>query len=156
MIHQSGTLVHSTHAAWGEFPGNAQNSINLLTGETTNATFTSLEMNNGMYSGVKLPSNKTFFADVNIVGRRTNASNSTSQHAAYQLKACINNDGFGRSIIGSVNKTVIAESNSAWDVQLAFAGAGSGQTDYLYKCKGAASTNVHWVAGRPTRSWWIE
>ena len=147
LIHQSGTLVHSTHAAWGEFPGNAQNSINLLTGETTNATFTSLEMNNGMYSGVKLPSNKTFFADVNIVGRRTNASNSTSQHAAYQLKACINNDGFGRSIIGSVNKTVIAESNSAWDVQLAFAGAGSGQTDYLLvQCKGAASTNVHWVA----------
>ena len=147
LIHQSGTLVHSTHAAWGEFPGNAQNSINLLTGETTNATFTSLQMNNGMYSGVKLPSNKTFFADVNIVGRRTNASNSTSQHAAYQLKACINNDGFGRSVIGSVGKTVVAESNSAWDVQLAFAGAGSGQTDYLLvQCKGAASTNVHWVA----------
>ena len=147
LIHQSGTFVHSTEAAWGEFPGNAQNSINLLTGETTNATFTSLQMNNGMYSGVKLPSNKTFFADVNIVGRRTNASNSTSQHAAYQLKACINNDGFGRSVIGSVGKTVVAESNSAWDVQLAFAGAGSGQTDYLLvQCKGAASTNVHWVA----------
>ena len=147
LIHQSGTFVHSTEAAWGEFPGNAQNSINLLTGETTNATFTSLQMNNGMYSGVKLPSNKTFFADVNIVGRRTNPNNTTSQHAAYQLKACINNDGFGRSIIGSVGKTVVAETNSAWDVQLAFAGAGSGQTDFLLvQCKGAASTNVHWVA----------
>ena len=145
--HQSGTIVHSTEAAWGDFPGNAQNSINLLTGKTTNATFTSLPMNNGMYSGVKLPSNKTFFADVNIVGRRTNGGQTNKQHAAYQLKACISNDAFGRDFVGSVNKTVIAESNSAWDVQLAFAGGGSGQTDFLLvQCKGAASTNVNWVA----------
>ena len=145
--HQSGTIVHSTEAAWGDFPGNAQNSINLLTGQTTNATFTSLPMNNGMYSGVKLPSNKTFFADVNIVGRRTNGGQTNKQHAAYQLKACISNDAFGRDFVGSVNKTVIAESNSAWDVQLAFAGGGSGQTDFLLvQCKGAASTNVNWVA----------
>ena len=145
--HQSGTIVHSTEAAWGDFPGNAQNSINLLTGKTTNATFTSLPMNNGMYSGVKLPSNKTFFADVNIVGRRTNGGQTNKQHAAYQLKACITNDAFGRAVVGSVNKTVIAESNSAWDVQLAFAGGGSGQTDFLLvQCKGAASTNVNWVA----------
>ncbi len=145
--HQSGTIVHSTEAAWGDFPGNAQNTINLLTGKTTNATFTSLPMNNGMYSGVKLPSNKTFFADVNIVGRRTNGGQTNKQHAAYQLKACISNDAFGRDFVGSVSKTVIAESNSAWDVQLAFAGGGSGQTDYLLvQCKGAASTNVNWVA----------
>ena len=145
--HQSGSIVHSTEAAWGEFPGNAQNTINLLTGKTTNATFTSLPMNNGMYSGVKLPSNKTFFADVNIVGRRTNGGQTNKQHAAYQLKACISNDAFGRDFVGSVSKTVIAESNSAWDVQLAFAGGGSGQTDYLLvQCKGAASTNVNWVA----------
>ncbi len=145
--HQSGTIVHSTEAAWGDFPGNAQNSINLLTGKTTNATFTSLPMNNGMYSGVKLPSNKTFFADVNIVGRRTNGGQTNKQHAAYQLKACITNDAFGRAVVGSVNKTVIAESNSAWDAQLAFAGGGSGQTDFLLvQCKGAASTNVNWVA----------
>jgi hypothetical protein len=147
--HQSGTIVHSTEAAWGDFPGNAQNSINLLTGRTTNATFTSLEMNNGMYSGVKLPSNKTFMADVNIVGRRTNtgATAGGRQHAAYQIKACIVNDAFGTALVGSASKTVIAESNSAWDVQLAFAGAQSGQTDYLLvQCKGAASTNVNWVA----------
>jgi len=149
LLHQSGTIVHSTEAAWGEFPGNAQNSMNLLTGETTNATFTSLEMNNGMYSGVRLPSNKTFFADVNIVGRRTNTGNTAAgrQHAAYQLKACLHNDAYGTAVVGSVTKTVIAESNSAWDAQLAFAGAGSGQTDFLLvQCKGAASTNVHWVA----------
>tara|TARA_B100001939_G_scaffold343947_1_gene357498 strand:- start:4018 stop:8031 length:4014 start_codon:yes stop_codon:yes gene_type:complete len=147
--HQSGTIVHSTEAAWGEFPGNAQNSLNLLTGRTTDANFTSLEMNNGMYSGVKLPSNKTFFADVNIVGRRTNTGNEAAgrQHAAYQLKACLHNDAYGRAVVGSVTKTVIAESNSAWDVQLAFAGAGSGQTDFLLvQCKGAASSNVNWVA----------
>jgi len=128
--HQSGTIVHSTEAAWGDFPGNAQNSISLLTGKTTNATFTSLEMNNGMYSGVKLPSNKTFMADVNIVGRRTNtgAAAAGRQHAAYQIKACIVNDAFGTALVGSASKTVIAESNSAWDVQLAFAGAQSGQT----------------------------
>ena len=149
LLHQSGTIVHSTAAAWGEFPGNAQNSMNLLTGKTTNATFTSLEMNNGMYSGVRLPSNKTFFADVNIVGRRTNTGNTAAgrQHAAYQLKACVHNDAYGAAVVGSVAKTVIAESNSAWDVQLAFAGAGSGQTDFLLvQCKGAASTNVNWVA----------
>ena len=52
LLHQSGTIVHSTEAAWGEFPGNAQNSLNLLTGRTTDANFTSLEMNNGMYSGL--------------------------------------------------------------------------------------------------------
>ena len=149
LLHQSGTIVHSTEAAWGEFPGNAQNSLNLLTGRTTNANFTSLEMNNGMYSGVRLPSNKTFFADVNIVGRRTNTGNEAAgrQHAAYQLKACLHNDAYGRAVVGSVTKTVIAESDSNWDVQLAFAGAGSGQTDFLLvQCKGAASTNVNWVA----------
>ena len=149
LLHQSGTIVHSTEAVFGDFPGNAQNSLNLLTGRTTDANFTSLTMNNTMYSGVRLPSNKTFFADVNIVGRRTNTGNTAGgrQHAAYELKACLHNDAYGRAVIGSITKTVIAESNSAWDVQLAFAGAGSGQTDFLLvQCKGAASTNVNWVA----------
>ena len=147
--HQSGTIVHSTEAAWGDFAGNAQNSLNLLTGKTTDANFTSLEMNNGMYSGVKLPSNKTFFANASIVGRRTNVgiAEANRQHAAYELKACITNDAFGRAIVGSATKTVIAESNSAWDVQFSFAGGGSGQTDFLLvQCKGAASTNINWVA----------
>ena len=150
--HQSGTIVHSTEAAWGEFPGNAQHSTSLLTGKTTHGnSYVNLTMNNGMYPGVRLPSNKTFFADISIVGRRTNSTTNqnTQHHAAYQLKQLIVNDAFGSDLLGSTSKTVISEGNSSWDVGVSLYDnpGGSGQTDYLQVAvKGAASSNVNWVA----------
>jgi hypothetical protein len=144
-IYQSGQQVLS-NGSFGEHIGDSQFSSHILRGQTTDASFTNI-FNNNIYSGVLLASNRTFSVTANICGRRTNGDHAGTDYAAYELKALIHNDAYGTDFVGSVTKLIIGESDSTWDAQLAFAGAGSGQTDYLLvQCKGAASKNVNWVA----------
>ena len=45
-----------------------------------------------------------------------------------------------------MTKTVIAETDSNWDVQATITGGGAGQTDQInIQCKGASSKTVNWV-----------
>ena len=124
--------------------GDAQNSTYILRGTTTNATFTTIQ-NNG--ANVKLASNRTMMITAHIVGRRTDQVNaSNSDNAAYVLRGLLHNDGYGAALVGSLSKTVIAETDSSWDVQATITGAGSGGTDQInIQCKGASSKTVNWV-----------
>ena len=135
------TLSHGRFGA----DGDAQNSTYILRGATTNATFTTIQ-NNG--TNVVLASNRTMMFTADIVGRRTDQVNaSNSDNAAYVLKGCLHNDGYGAALVGSVTKTVIAETDSSWDVQATVTGAGAGGADQInIQCKGANSKNVNWVA----------
>lgn len=124
--------------------GDAQNSTYVLKGTTTDATFTTIQ-NNG--ANVKLASNRSMMFTAHIIGRRTDTiSGSTNDNAAYILKGSIFNDGYGAAIVGSVTKTVIAETDSNWDVQATITGGGAGATDQInIQCKGASSKTVNWV-----------
>ena len=132
-----------SHGRFGE-DGDAQNSSYVLRCTTTNATFTTAQ-NNG--SDIVLASNRTMMFTANIVGRRTDQVNaSNSDNAAYLLTGCLHNDGYGAALVGSVAKTVIAETDSNWDVQATVTGAGAGGTDKLnIQVKGASSKTVNWV-----------
>jgi hypothetical protein len=132
-----------SHGRFGT-DGDAQNSTYVLKGITTNATFTTIQ-NNGAH--VKLASNRSMMFTAHIIGRRTDSINgSTNDNAAYILKGSIFNDGYGAAVVGSVTKTVVAETDSNWDVQATVTGGGAGQTDQInIQCKGATSKTVNWV-----------
>ena len=136
--------ISMSHGRFGA-DGDAQNTTYILRGATTNASFTTIQ-NNG--ADVVLASNRTMMFTANIVGRRTDQVNaSNSDNAAYVLKGCLHNDGYGAALVGSVSKTVIAETDSNWDVQATVTGAGAGGADQInIQCKGANSKNVNWVA----------
>jgi hypothetical protein len=136
--------ISMSHGRFGA-DGDAQNTTYILRGATTNASFTTIQ-NNG--ANVVLASNRTMMFTANIVGRRTDQVNaSNSDNAAYVLKGCLHNDGYGAALVGSVSKTVIAETDSSWDVQATVTGAGAGGADQInIQCKGANSKNVNWVA----------
>ena len=121
-----------SHGRFGE-DGDAQNSSFVLRCTTTDAAFTTAQ-NNG--SDIVLASNRTMMFTANIVGRRTDQVNaSTNDNAAY-----------GAALVGSVSKTVVAETDSGWDVQATVTGAGAGGTDKLnIQVKGASSKTVNWV-----------
>ena len=82
-----------------------------------------------------------------IAGRRTDQVNATnSDNANYKLVGLLHNDGGGIALLGSVSKTVIAETDSNWDVQAAVTGSGSSGSDKLnIQCKGASSKTVNWL-----------
>jgi len=132
-----------SHGRFGT-DGDAQNSTYILRGTTTNATFTTIQ-NNG--ADVKLASNRSMMFTAHIIGRRTDSINgSTNDNAAYILKGSIFNDGYGAAVVGSVTKTVVAETDSNWDVQATVTGGGAGDTDQInIQCKGATSKTVNWV-----------
>jgi len=73
------------------------------------------------------------------------ASDDNSKGAAYEFKGLIKKDATSAStaIIGSITKTVIAESVSAWDVTVA---ADTGNGALKISVTGASETTIRWVA----------
>ena len=148
MIGASG-LINSdgqTTFAHGSFSsqGDAQCSSFVLRCTTTDATFTTAQ-NNG--SDLVIPNDTSIMFIAHIAGRRTDQVNATnSDNANYKLVGLLHNDGHGIALLGSVSKTVIAETDSNWDVQAAVTGSGSSGSDKLnIQCKGASSKTVNWL-----------
>ena len=148
MIGASG-LINSdgqTTFAHGSFSsqGDAQCSSFVLRCTTTDATFTTAQ-NNG--SDLVIPNDTSIMFIAHIAGRRTDQVNATnSDNANYKLVGLLHNDGGGIALLGSVSKTVIAETDSNWDVQAAVTGSGSSGSDKLnIQCKGASSKTVNWL-----------
>ena len=134
------TLSHGNFSA----DGDAQSSSYILRCTTTNATFTTAQ-NNG--ADIVVPNDTSIMFIANITGRRTDQVNaSTNDNASYTLIGLLHNDGGGIALLGSVSKTVIAETDSNWDVQATVTGTGSSGSDKLnIQCKGASSKTVNWV-----------
>lgn len=134
------TLSHGNFSA----DGDAQSSSYILRCTTTNATFTTAQ-NNG--ADIVIPNDTSIMFIASITGRRTDQVNaSTNDNASYTLIGLLHNDGGGIALLGSVSKTVIAETDSDWDVQATVTGSGSSGSDKLnIQCKGAASKTVNWV-----------
>ena len=137
-IYQSGQVVNSQ----GSFSssGDSQSSQYILRTSTTNNTWTPVK-NNGS-NAILLASNRTYSFSINIVARRTNGQD----NAGYKLEGVLYNDGYGADFVGSPTKTVLAESDSTWDVRVSISGAGAGGTDYLLtEVLGASSKNINWA-----------
>ena len=134
------TLSHGNFSA----DGDAQSSSYILRCTTTNATFTTAQ-NNG--ADIVVPNDTSVMFIANITGRRTDQVNAAnSDNANYKLLGLLHNDGGGIALLGSVSKTVIAETDSGWDVQATVTGTGSSGSDKLnIQCKGASSKTVNWV-----------
>ena len=124
--------------------GDAQSSSYILRCTTTNATFTTAQ-NNG--ADILIPNDTSIMFIASITGRRTDQVNAAnSDNASYKLIGLLHNDGGGIALLGSVSKTVIAETDSNWDVQAAVTGSGSSGSDKLnIQCKGASSKTVNWL-----------
>lgn len=116
---------------FGSDQGSAQYSDFVSYVETTNSTPTNLLIN--ALESIEMPDNTTWTFQILVTAREP----STGDSAGYQFLGVCNNSG----IIGSVTKTVIAESQSAWDAGVTLS-AGS----LIITATGETDKTIRWVA----------
>lgn len=116
---------------FGSDQGSAQYSDFVSYVETTDNNPTNLLIN--ALESIGMPSNTTWTFQILVTAREP----STGDSAGYQFLGVCNNSG----IIGSVTKTVIAESQSAWDAGVTLS-AGS----LIITATGENSKTIRWVA----------
>lgn len=121
--------------------GDAQSGLYTLRNSTTNATVTELFMN-GSSTRITLVNNSAMTFDIYVVGRRTDATGGT---AAYRFIGLIKRDASAATtaIIGSVSKTVVAETNVAWDATVT---ADTSNGALIVQVTGEAAKTIRWVA----------
>lgn len=121
--------------------GDAQQGLYVLRNSTTNATATELFMN-GSSTRVALPNNSVFCFDIFVTGRRTDA---TGGSAGYRFVGVMKRDASAATtaLTGSVSKTVIAETNVAWDASVT---ADTTNGSILIQVTGEAAKTIRWVA----------
>jgi hypothetical protein len=133
--------------AQGKFAtaGDAQNGLYVLRNNTSNATATELFLN-GSSTRLALPNNSVFVFDIVVGGRRTDA---TGGSAGYRFQGVIKRDANASTtaLIGSVSKTVIAETNTAWDATVT---ADTSNGAMIITVTGEASKTIRWVATATT------
>jgi hypothetical protein len=136
-------LAGGSAFAQGKFAtaGDAQFGIYVLRNSTTNATVTELFMN-GSSTRVALPNNSVFLFDIFVTGRRTDA---TGGSAGYRFVGVMKRDASAATtaLVGSVSKTVVAETNVAWDATVT---ADTTNGSILIQVTGEAAKTIRWVA----------
>lgn len=129
--------------AGGKFvtAGDAQVGTYVLRNSTTNATVTELFLN-GSSTRIALPNNSTFVFDIYVTGRRTDA---TGGSCGYRFNGVMKRDASAAttSLVGSVSKTVIAETNTAWDASVT---ADTTNGSLRIQVTGEAAKTIRWVA----------
>lgn len=126
------------HAS-GQFAsaGDAQTSTYICRANTTDATVTEIFLD-GAGERMVLPANATWTFDILVTGRTPGAAS-----AGYQLRGVIENNGGTTALIGTVNKTILAEDTAAWDVT---AVADDTNDALIIRVTGAAGADIRWVA----------
>ena len=131
-----------THAA-GRFAaaGDAQIIELVARKSTTNATPAELFLD-GSSARIVLQNNSTYFFRAEISARRTDAD---GESAAYILEGCIdrNANAASTALVGTVLKTVLAEDNTAWNVE---ATADTTNGSLKIEVTGEAAKTIYWVA----------
>jgi len=93
------------------------------------------------FSRLTMPNNTTWFFTIRITGRRIDQGGEDS--ASYKLEGSIENNNNVVSLSGITIKTVLAESNSEWDVTLE---ANENNEALVIKVKGVADVEIKWLA----------
>ena len=122
--------------------GDAQISDLVLRGQTTSASVTLLGLSGTAGEKLVLPTDTTWAFSVMVVARRTDVD---GESAAYKFEGCIKKDAgsASTSIVGSVTKTVLAESTAAWDANVS---ANTTNGDLQIDVTGEAAKTICWVA----------
>jgi hypothetical protein len=96
----------------------------------------------GTGSRMALPDDSTWFFEISVVARRTDAD---GESAAYKYTGCIDR-GSGAAttaFVGTVTETVIAEDTAAWGVAIT---AGTSDGTLRVTATGEAAKSIRWVA----------
>ena len=122
-------------------PGSAQQGIYVLRNETTGNTLTELFIN-GTAEQIVMPNNSVFAFDIFVAARRTDA---TGGGAAYRFVGVARKDTTAGSVtfIGTPSKTVIGETNAAWDAAVS---VDTGTGAFRVRVTGEAAKTIRWVA----------
>lgn len=130
-----GQVAHAS----GQFAsaGDAQTSTYVCRATTTDATQRELYLDESSQR-IVLPENATWTFDILVTGRTPGAAS-----AGYQLRGVIENNAGTTALIGTVNKTILAEDTAAWDVT---AVADDTNDALIIRVTGAAGADIRWVA----------
>ena len=121
--------------------GDVQSMWTTLYAVTTDATQTTLKTHTDNYV---IPADASWAFSALVIGRSDESDGNDS--AAYRIEGCLTRDESNNTaLVGSVTKTVIAESAgaTAWD---ATAEADDTNEALAIKVTGEAATNIRWVA----------
>ena len=118
--------------------GDAQTSLYVLRGTTTDATQTSLfPAGDGTSERLTIAPGRTLAFEILVVAR-----SNTGASAGYRVRGVIENVGGTTSMIGATGD-VLGEDVAAWD---AIAVADNANDTLDIRVTGAASTTIRWVA----------
>ena len=139
----SATIFGQKAFANGSFAtaGDAQRGLYVARNITTDATLTELFLD-GSAIQLVMPNNSVFTFDILVAARRTDA---TGGGAAYRFVGVARKDTTAGSVtfIGTPSKTVIGETNTAWDAALS---VDTGTGAFRVRVTGEAAKTIRWVA----------
>jgi hypothetical protein len=116
----------------------------VLYATTSNATQTELFLNSSS-TRISLPANTTMMFEADVVGR----SSTGAKHCAFRLQGVIDRTSSSTAIIGTVNETIIAETEESW---VATATADDTNDTVVIKVTGEVGTTIRWTAFVKTTS----
>jgi hypothetical protein len=121
--------------------GDAQTSLYVARNITTDATLTELFLD-GSATQLVMPNNSVFTFDILVAARRTDA---TGGGAAYRFVGVARKDTTAGSVtfIGTPSKTVIGETNAAWDAAVS---VDTTSGAFRVRVTGEAAKTIRWVA----------
>lgn len=126
-----------SHGAVGPLLG--QGSRLVLHNVTTNATPALLFLDEDHSAKAVIPTNGIWGVEVSLIGTTTGHTNT----AFYKLNCLVTNTAGTVAIVGSVLKTIVAETDAAWDATLL---ANDTDNSLDVQVTGAAATSINWVA----------
>ena len=137
MAHASGGFTTTA--------GQAQAGRYVVRASTTDATVTYATADGAVISSSNIavmPNNSTYTFDIFVTARRTDLN---GDNAGYRLTGVVSRDANAAStaIVGSVTKTVIAETSPAWDVDVFVSTSIGG---FTVQVTGEAGEAIRWVA----------
>ena len=137
-INQNANIVSTEQIFHGDTSYNSSQYV--LYGTTTDATETEIFVGGVSNSRVAVATNTTVFYDVNVVGRRTDA---TGESAGFHLKAVADNFSGTTADVGTVYEVVVARDDANWQVD---AQADDTSDSIKILVTGAAGKTIRWTA----------
>lgn len=134
----AGQHVHAS--GYFSAAGDAQTSVIVARRQTTDATPAELRVNSTVGARILMPTNTTWAFTILLVARRTDVD---GEQAAYEFKGLMNRDSGDPAIVGSVTKTVIAETTAAWDADVT---VDTTNDAMQINVTGEAAKTINWVA----------
>ena len=123
----------------GSVDATSQTSVMSVSNNTTDATQTELFCDgSGATSRMVIPTGKVWVFSILIGGNETGGD-----VAGYKVEGVISNVGGAVALVGAITKTVLAETDAAWDVDVV---ADDANNALVVNVTGAAATNIKWGA----------